>query len=101
MEKTFEYFVICVDYGRNGREAIVDPEMTRNGAVAKVREVLGDNKEIVFAHRITMNEAPEDVLEELIAAARFDDNVEHIAAILDQQAWRNDHRYDLRKNTVA
>jgi len=47
------YFVICVDYGRKGREANVDPEMTFRGAVEKVRELIGDGKEIAFAHEIT------------------------------------------------
>lgn len=98
---TFSYYVICQDFGHRGREAIVDPEMTRRGAIDKVRELLSDGKEIAFIHRITMNDPPEDVKEELIAAARFDDNVETIAAVLDQQAARWDHTRDLRKHEVV
>lgn len=97
-ETTFSYFVICVDYGRRGQEAIVNPEMTRLGAIAKVREIIGDGNEIAFAHRISMNEVPEDVKAELIAAAKFDDDVEAIGRALDRQAAQNDHRYDLRKH---
>jgi hypothetical protein len=66
------YFVICIDYGRKGREAIVDPEMTFRGAVDKVREVLGDGHEIAFAHEVTfMNGSHHvsDVREELINRA--------------------------------
>lgn len=100
-ERSFEYFVICVDYGKIGREAIVDPEMTRLGAIAKVREILGDGNEITFAHRITMNDAPEDVLAELVAAARVDDDEPSIAAALDRQAARWDHERDLLKHEAA
>jgi hypothetical protein len=66
------YFVICIDYGRNGCEANVDPEMTFRGAVEKVREIIGDGREIAFAHGITfMNGSHHvsDVREELINRA--------------------------------
>lgn len=66
------YFVICVDYGRKGREAIVDPEMTFRGAVEKVRETIGDGKEIAFAHEITFingSHHVSDVKDELINRA--------------------------------
>jgi hypothetical protein len=63
------YFVICIDYGRNGCEGAVDPEMTFRGAVEKVREIIGDGREIAFAHRINMGEPPIDVRDELIAEA--------------------------------
>lgn len=69
---SFTYFVICVDYGRQGREAIVDPEMTFRGAVEKVRELIGDGKEITFAHEVTfMNGSHHvsDVKDELINRA--------------------------------
>lgn len=69
-ESSMSYYVVMVDYGRNGREADVDPEMTRSGAVAKIREVLGDNREIAFVHHITMNDLPQDVTAELVDEAR-------------------------------
>ena len=28
---TMQYFVVMIDYGRRGREAIVDPEITTRG----------------------------------------------------------------------
>lgn len=52
------YFIVMVDYGRDitkaahGLEAVVNPEMTRRGAIEKVREVLGDGKEIAFVHEV-------------------------------------------------
>jgi len=99
--RTFSYYVIMQDFGRIGREAIVDPEMTRRGAIEKVRECLRDRKGIDFVHFISMNDVPQDVTAELIAAARFNDNVEAIGAVLDQQAARFDHIRDLRKHEVA
>lgn len=98
---TFSYFVIAIDYGRIGVEAIVTPEMTRRGAVDLVREKLGDGHTIAFAHHITMNDVPEDVRDELIAAARFDDNVDAIGAALDRQAAQFDHARDYRKHSEA
>lgn len=69
---THTYFVIMVDYGRRGREAIVDPEMTRRGAVDAVREVLGDGRnDIAFIHQVyTDSRGVVDVTESLIAEAR-------------------------------
>lgn len=69
------YFVVMVDYGRDtskvhGLEAVVSPEMTRSGALEKVREVLGDGNEIAFVHHIRMNDVPADVTEELVNEAR-------------------------------
>jgi hypothetical protein len=31
-----QYFVVMIDYGRRGRGAIVDPEITRREVVARV-----------------------------------------------------------------
>jgi hypothetical protein len=67
------YFVICIDYGRNGCEGVVDPEMTFRGAVEKVREIIGDGRGIAFAHEITYRTGGShhvsDVREELINRA--------------------------------
>lgn len=53
------YFIVMVDYGRDtskaayGLEAVVNPEMTRRGAIEKVREVIGDGHEVAFVHEVT------------------------------------------------
>jgi len=31
-----QYFVVMIDYGRRGREAIVDPEITRREVISRV-----------------------------------------------------------------
>lgn len=44
------YFVVMVDYGRRGREAIVDPEVTRNGVIDRLRSREYDD--VLFIHEI-------------------------------------------------
>ena len=45
-----QYFVVMIDYGRRGREAIVDPEITRREVIA--RAASGEYKNISFIHEI-------------------------------------------------
>ena len=45
-----QYFVVMIDYGRRGREAIVDPEITRREVVSRVAS--GEYKNISFIHEI-------------------------------------------------
>jgi hypothetical protein len=76
MPSSPSYFVVMIDYGRKGREAIVDPEMTRRGAVEAVREVLVDGRNgIAFIHHIAGGTVS-DVTGDLIAEA----GVEPVAA---------------------
>lgn len=44
------YFVVMIDYGRKGREAIVDPEITRREVISRI--VSGEYCDIVFIHEI-------------------------------------------------
>jgi len=95
-EISFSYFVIAIDYGRRGLEAIVNPELTRRGAVELVRTALRQGDEIAFAHYVTMNDRPEDVKADLIDAARVYDNMEAIGCVFDHQAQAWDHARKLR-----
>jgi hypothetical protein len=47
-----DYYVVLVDHGKLGREAIVDPEMTWTGALDAVRAAAGDGHPICFVHHI-------------------------------------------------
>jgi hypothetical protein len=47
---TMQYFVVMIDYGRRGREAIVDPEITRREVISRI--VSGEYKNISFIHEI-------------------------------------------------
>ena len=60
------YFVVCIDYGKRGREAIVDPEITRRGVVSRIRS--GEYRNIAFIHEIRDGSC-EDVTAEITAEA--------------------------------
>jgi hypothetical protein len=90
-----EYFIVMIDFGRAGREAIVNPEMTRRrGAVEYVREKIGDGKTISFIHRIR-DCTVEDVTNELLKEAGF---YEQELPEVDHRSIRFDRNHDHRKN---
>lgn len=47
---SISYFVVMMDYGRDGCEAVVDPEITRREVVSRI--VSGEYRDIVFIHAI-------------------------------------------------
>jgi hypothetical protein len=59
-----QYFVVMINYGRRGREAIVDPEITRREVVSRVAS--GEYKNISFIHEIA-DSAVNDVTAEIMA----------------------------------
>jgi len=61
-----QYFVVMIDYGRRGREAIVDPEITRREVVDRVAS--GEYQNISFIHEI-INFAVEDVTDDILSEA--------------------------------
>ena len=61
-----QYFVVMIDYGRRGREAVVDPEITRREVVSRVAS--GEYRNISFIHEI-VDRTVEDVTEEILAEA--------------------------------
>lgn len=68
------YFVVVIDYGRKGREAIVDPEITRREVISRIAS--GEYKNISFIHEITMGELPKDVTDEFLHCAKWGDHME-------------------------
>ncbi|MCA1455300.1 hypothetical protein I6F35_19115 [Bradyrhizobium sp. BRP22] len=90
-----QYFVVMIDYGRRGREAIVDPEITRREVIARV--VSGEYRNISFIHEIS-DSAVEDVTADILADAALP-NID--AAEADLQASAFDHLRDLRKHEQA
>ena len=94
-EPRMQYFVVMIDYGRRGREAIVDPEITRREVVSRVAS--GEYSNISFIHEIA-DSTVEDITEEILAEAA----VPEIAATdADLQASRLDHLRDLRKHETV
>jgi hypothetical protein len=90
-----QYFIVMIDYGRRGREAIVDPEITRREVVSRVAS--GEYKNISFIHEIA-DSSVEDVTEDILTEAAIP---EIAATDADLQASRFDHLRDLRKHETA
>ena len=61
-----QYFVVMIDYGRRGREAIVDPEITRREVISRVAS--GEYNNVSFIHEIA-DSAVDDVTAEILAEA--------------------------------
>jgi hypothetical protein len=86
-----QYFVVMIDYGRRGREAIVDPEITRREVISRI--VSGEYKNISFVHEIA-DCSVEDITADILAEAALP---ELPMSGADLQAIRFDHARDLRK----
>ena len=87
-----QYFVVMIDYGRRGREAVVDPEITRREVIFRIAS--GEYQNVSFIHEIAENSV-EDVTEAILTEAALpqippDD--------IDLQAASLDHARDLRKH---
>ena len=87
-----QYFVVMIDYGRRGREAIVDPEITRREVISRI--VSGEYKNISFIHEIA-DSSVEDITADILSEAALPDIG---AADVDLQASQFDHIRDLRKH---
>jgi len=86
-----EYFVVMVDHGRRGREANVDPELTRANIVDRIRTK--NYGMIAFIHHVTAD-GREDVTNELLREAGFYD--EPIARLCPSERlaalWDHEHK---------
>ena len=90
-----QYFVVMIDYGRRGREAVVDPEITRREVVSRVAS--GEYRNISFIHEI-IDQSVEDITQDILTEAALP---EPPASDADLQAARFDHARDLRKHEIA
>lgn len=62
------YFVVMIDHGRKGLEAIVDPDITRREVISRIRS--RDYDRINFIHFIDDGRC-EDVTNDLLKEAGF------------------------------
>ena len=93
------FFVVMRDYGRDGREAICDPEVTRREVISRVAS--GEYKDIVFILHVVPGEIPEDVTDEILDAAGMTDAVlPHLSPSERLEAMR-DRVMDYRKHGVV
>jgi hypothetical protein len=90
-----QYFVVMIDYGRRGREAVVDPEITRREVVSRIAS--GEYRNVSFIHEIA-DSSVEDITEDILAEAALP---EISASGADLQAARFDHARDLRKHEAV
>ncbi|MBN8989019.1 MAG: hypothetical protein J0H42_12285 [Rhizobiales bacterium] len=90
-----QYFVVMIDYGRRGREAVVDPEITRREVISRI--VSGEYKNVSFIHEI-VDTSVEDITADIMNEAALPDIG---AARPDLQADQFDHARDLRKHETA
>lgn len=90
-----QYFVVMIDYGRRGREAVVDPEVTRREVIARIAS--GEYANISFIHEV-LDRSVEDVTEEILAEAALPEVAIEEA---DTEAGRFDHIHDLRKHETV
>jgi hypothetical protein len=90
-----QYFVVMIVYGRRGREAIVDPEITRREVVSRI--VSGEYKNISFIHEIA-DSSVEDITADILTEAALPDIGTAGAGL---QADQFDHLRDLRKHEIV
>ena len=89
-----QYFVVMIDYGRRGREAIVDPEITRREVISRIAS--GEYKNISFIHEIA-DCSVEDITADILAEAALP---EIPISGGNLRANRFDHARELRKAEV-
>jgi hypothetical protein len=90
-----QYFVVMIDYGRRGREAVVDPEITKREVISRVAS--GEYKNISFIHEI-VDSSVEDITADILSEAALPDIATSDA---DLQAGDFDHARDLRKHETV
>ncbi len=91
-----QYFVVMIDYGRRGREAIVDPEITRREVISRIAS--GEYANISFIHEVADSNV-EDITEDILIEAGLPEIASSDSA--DLQAACFDHARDLRKHEAV
>jgi hypothetical protein len=90
-----QYFFVMIDCGRRGREAIVDPEVTRREVISRIAS--GEYRNISFIHEVA-DSSVDDITAEILAEAALP-AIEDAGTNL--QADRFDHARDIRKHEKA
>lgn len=95
---SYSYFVVMIDRGKLGLEAVVHPEDTRRAVVEQLAS--GESKQVVFIHHVDglfVEDVTTELFDEAEALARETTPVS--SWVREVQAM--DHARDLRKNWVA
>jgi hypothetical protein len=92
---SMQYFVVMIDYGRRGREAVVDPEITRREVISRIAS--GEYRNISFIHEVA-DCSVEDITADILSEAALPDID---TAGSDLQADQFDRVRDLRKHETT
>lgn len=100
---SLQMYLLLVDYGKDGREAVVNPETTRRGIVEEVRDILAKprGRTVAYVKFIDGNyieDVTEDILEEASCEADPTFNRPNANDAINA-AW--DRNRDLRKHSEA
>lgn len=63
------YFVVMIDYGKRGMEAVVDPELTRRDVVARIISGEYPRDKIVFVHHVESDGECDVITDEILSDA--------------------------------
>ncbi len=95
------YYVVMCDFGRRGREAVVDPELTRRAIVERIarRDFAHDN--VIALHQVALGEPALDITADVLRDAGIGDSAD--AALQPQEIikTRNDPHYAARMRRLA
>ena len=67
-----DYFIVMIDYGKPGREAIVDPQDNWSDVIDRVREAQSDGFTVSFVHHVhdgTVEDRSEEAFEAAVLAS--------------------------------
>jgi hypothetical protein len=90
---TPDYYVVMIDHGKRGREAVVDPEQTRRDIVANIRDK--QYGAVAFIQHVSQG-CVADVTQELLAEAGFD--LPEPGTAEERRLYHWDHESDERKH---
>ena len=96
--KTFDYYVVMVDLGKRGLEAIVNPEITHREIVSRILTFEYDPENVRFIHHVSSAGVEDVTLSIMSECARV--ALEEVQPI-DRQAAQFDHMRDLRKHEAV
>jgi hypothetical protein len=76
-----QYFVVMIDYGRRGREAVVDPEIRKREVISRV--AFGEYKNISFIHEI-VDSSVEDITADILSEAALPVPLPEVRCLLER-----------------
>ncbi len=96
-----QFYILMIDYGRRGLEAVCQPELTRRAIVEQACDVIKSaDRSIAFVKYVDGNFI-EDVTADIMDEAETEIVSVGLATNAQREMARRDHARDLRKHSVA